>query len=344
MPPAHRSLRLGIGRRPVAAVAAAALVLSAGMPAGAQDAAPSIVVTTPILGSVVMRIAGADADVLVLMPNGADPHEWAPSARQIGELYAADLVVANGLGLEEGLIDALAEAEASGVPVFHATDWIEVREGGFHADAHGEEHADDHAKESAAPDEHAQEHAQESAAPDDHDHAHDDAHAAGDPHFWVDPVAMHAVVDGLVATLAAEGIDVAEAGAALGAELDALDAEIAALLAPIPPERRLLVTGHDSMGYFADRYGFRLVGAVIPGLSSQGEVSAGELGALAEQIRTLGIDTLFTEVGTPQAVADAIAAETGAQVVALPGPTIPADGSYLSYLREIGTIVADALS
>jgi len=334
MPPAHRSMRLGIARPAVAVAAATALALSAAAPVGAQDAPPSIVVTTPILGSVVTYLAGADADVLVLMPNGADPHEWAPSARQIGELYAADLVVANGLGLEEGLIDALAEAEASGVPVFHATDWIEVREGGFH----GAEHADGHAEASAPPDDHAD--AQESAAPDAHDHAH----AAGDPHFWVDPVAMHAVVDGLVATLGAQGIDVTEAGAALGAELDALDAEIAALLAPIPQERRLLVTGHDSMGYFADRYGFRLVGAVIPGLSSQGEVSAGALGALAEQIRTLGIDTIFTEVGTPAAVADAIAEETGAQVVALPGPSIPADGSYLSYLREIGTIVADALS
>ncbi len=340
MPPAHRSMRLGIFRPAVAVAAAAALALSAAAPVGAQDGPPSIVVTTPILGSVVSRIAGDVADVRILMPNGADPHEWAPSARQIGELYAADLVVANGLGLEEGLIDALAEAEASGVPVFHATDWVEVREGGFHDAEHADDHGDAHAEESAAPDDHDHAHAEESAAPDDHDHAH----AAGDPHFWVDPVAMHAVVDGLVATLGTQGIDVTEAGAALGAELDALDAEIAELLAPIPQERRLLVTGHDSMGYFADRYGFRLVGAVIPGLSSQGEVSAGALGALAEQIRTLGIDTIFTEVGTPQAVADAIAAETGAQVVALPGPTIPADGSYLSYLREIGTIVADALS
>ena len=126
-------------------------------------------------------------------------------------------------------------------------------------------------------------------------------------------------------------------------ELIALDAEIAALLAPIPAERRQLVTGHESMGYFADRYGFTLVGAVIPGLSSQGEVSAQALGALGEAIRAAGVSVIFAEVGTPQTVADAIAAETGARLVALPSHALPSYGTYQTYLREMARIVAEAL-
>ena len=69
-------------------------------------------------------------------------------------------------------------------------------------------------------------------------------------------------------------MDVADRAGRPGTRLDALDAEVRGRLAAIPAEARKLVTGHESMGYFADRYGFELVGAVIPGLSSQGEVSA----------------------------------------------------------------------
>ena len=87
-----------------------------------------IVVTTSVLGSVVRDLVGDRATVTVLMGNGVDPHDWSPSAQDIETVYAADLVVANGLGLEEGLHDALEEAEAKGIRVFEATDHIDVRE------------------------------------------------------------------------------------------------------------------------------------------------------------------------------------------------------------------------
>jgi len=116
------------------------------------------------------------------------------------------------------------------------------------------------------------------------------------------------------------------------------------LLAPIPDTSRKLVTGHESMGYFADRYGFTLVGAVMPGLSSQGEVSARQLADIAAQIQTQGVTVIFTEIGTPQAVVEAIAGATGVQVVQLPSHTMPADGSYFTFIRTIATDIADALS
>ena len=81
-------------------------------------------------------------------------------------------------------------------------------------------------------------------------------------------------------------------------------------------------------------------GAVVPGLCSQGEVSAGELAGISEQIATTGVPAIFTEIGTPAAVVEAIAAETGAQVVALPSHILPADGSYFTFIRDIANAIA----
>jgi zinc/manganese transport system substrate-binding protein len=214
-------------------------------------------------------------------------------------------VVANGLGLEEGLQDALAEAEANGVQVFEATDHIDVRTLGD---------------------------------------SEQDGVGAQDPHFWMDPVAMIAVVDALAPAIAELGVDIGDRQADLVTRLAALDEEVRATLDAIPVESRKLVTGHESMGYFADRYGFELVGAIIPGLTSQGEVSARALAELADRIRSAGVGVVFTEVGTPQSVAESIAAETGATVVQLPGHTLPADGSYFTFIRGIAEAIAGALT
>ena len=262
---------------------------------------PTVVVTTTVLGTVVADLVGDRAGVTVLMGNGVDPHDWSPSAKDIERVMKADVVVANGLGLEEGLEKTLDEAEKAGVAVFRATDHITVREVG------------------------------------------DGEHGGGDPHFWVDPISMRDVVAALVPELAKVGVDVADRGADLETRLTDLDAETRASLAVVPDASRKLVTGHESMGYFADRYAFELIGTVIPGLSSQGEVSAGELAALKAEIDEQGVKAIFTEIGTPTAVVEAIGQETGVEVVELPSHTLPDDGSYFSFIRQIGTGVADAL-
>ena len=116
---------------PLTLLGLALLTLQAG-PAAAQSGPPGegldIVVTTAVLGSVVEDLVDDRASVTVLMGNGVDPHDWAPSAQDLEAVYAADLVVANGLGLEEGLQDALGQAEAEGTRVFEATDHIDVRD------------------------------------------------------------------------------------------------------------------------------------------------------------------------------------------------------------------------
>jgi zinc/manganese transport system substrate-binding protein len=315
----RRALRLSLRKPLLAAAVTAAMVLSAcagsGPDASADADAPDVVVTYAVLGAVVADLVGDAAKVTVLMGDGVDPHDWAPSARDIESVMNADLVVANGMDLEEGLIDVLEQAEGDGVPVFHATDHITVRDLG--EDGQGEE--DEHGDE----DEHG--------------------HEAGDPHFWVDPISMRDVVTALGVTLAEVGIDVTDRADDLAGRLTELDEETRTTLDVVPADGRKLVTGHESMGYFADRYDFTLVGAVVPGLSSQGEVSAGELAALRDEIVAEGVPAIFTEVGTPAAVVEAIGQEAGVQVVELPSHNLPEDGSYVSFIRAISSAIAGAL-
>ncbi len=342
----NRKMRLDIAqhgfRRTVPAlIASLALAATLAGPAAAQSEAPKgdvdIVVTTSVLGSVVMDLVGESATVTVLMGNGVDPHDWSPSAQDLEAVYGADIVVANGLALEESLLDALEEAGADGVRIFEAADHIDVRQLGEATHGH-EADAVPEASHGLGGDNEAAESEAAHTAGDEHDHG------AEDPHFWVDPISMVAVVEALGPELAGIGLDVSERQADLVTRLQVLDADVRGLLEPIPAEARKLVTGHESMGYFADRYGFELVGAVIPGLSSQGEVSARAMADLAEQIRADGVSVIFAEVGTPQSVAESIASETGVQVVELPTHIVPDDGSYFSFITGIATIVAEALS
>ncbi len=116
------------------------------------------------------------------------------------------------------------------------------------------------------------------------------------------------------------------------------------ILAVVPDEDRKLVTGHRSMGYFADRYGFELIGTVIPGLSTSGEPTARELAELISDIRDNDVPAVFAEVGTPQSVAQAVADDSGAELVTLTTSTLPEDGSYSSLIREMATTIAGALA
>jgi zinc/manganese transport system substrate-binding protein len=283
---------------------------------------PSIVTTTQVLGSVVRELVADQADVTVLMDAGADEHTWQPSARDSETLFGADLIVANGLDLEEGLVRLLAEAEASGVPVFRATDHVAVRQ------------ATDEGHETAADDEHA-----------DDEHAETD-HEQGpaDPHFWLDPLAMRDAVLALGSALDIAGVDATAATAAMAAELVALDAEIEALLAPIPPGDRRLVTGHGALGYFADRYGFDVVGTVIPGLSTSDEPSARDIADLLDAIRASGARVLVSDLTTPPSVAGAVAGEGGLRLVEVQVAQPPESGGYAELLRTLATSIAGALT
>jgi zinc/manganese transport system substrate-binding protein len=306
-------LRLGMRLRIVATLAVSALLAAAcGSSGASSDARPTIVVTYSVLGAVVKDLVGDAAAVQVLMPNGADPHEWEPSAKDIETLTKADLLVENGLGLEGGMTNAFAQAEAAGVKRFVASDHVTVRRVG----------------------------SGEGADPEDPDQAP----GAEDPHLWMDPLTVRDAMGALAAQLRSDlGIDVGSRAEDLDARLASLNDEVASLLAVVPDARRTLVTGHESLGYFAERYDFQVVGAIIPSLSSSAEPSAADLAALADKIRVAAVPAIFTELGTPPQVAEAVGEETGAKVIELNTHALPADGSYGSFVKEIATLIADGL-
>lgn len=293
---------------------------------GVPGGRPTIAVTTPVLGAAVSELVGDQADVQVLMPNGVDPHEYRPSARDARDLAQADLIVANGLGLEEGLTGAIDQAAEAGTPVFRAADHIDRRTLG----------ADDRAADAHAADEHAGE-GQGTEAPlgghhegDGHDHGTDD------PHFWVDPVAMGQAMGALATQVHDQlGIDLGDRPAQFEATMGELDARTRATLSAIPPDRRLLVTGHESLGYFADRYGFTVVGAVVPSTTSQAAATAADLAQLRDEVRRTGVPAIFIDAGTSPALADAMADETGATVVELATHTLPPEGSYPAFIDDL---------
>jgi zinc/manganese transport system substrate-binding protein len=270
------------------------------------------VVTYSVLGAVVRELVGDKANVIVPMPNGQDPHEWEPSAKDIETIMKADLLVQNGLGLEGGMEKALSQAKEQGVKIFTAGDHIQVRKVG-----QGE----------GIP----------SGDPDQ-------VLGASDPHLWMDPLTMKMVVQALSPQLKIDlGIDVSSQAQDLENRLDILNTEIESQVATLPAEDRKLVTGHESLGYFAQRYGFKLIGAIVPSLTSQAEVSAADLAALKKLIQENQVKAIFTELGTPKTVTEAIGNETGVKVVQLPTHVLPADGSYFTFMRNLSTLIVENL-
>jgi zinc/manganese transport system substrate-binding protein/manganese/iron transport system substrate-binding protein len=139
-----------------------------------------------------------------------------------------------------------------------------------------------------------------------------------DPHWWQDPrrarVAVSAIGDALAQADPA-GASTYRANARRTARrIGALDAEVRRCLAQIPREERVLVTTHDALGYYARRYGLRVVGTVIPSLSTQAQASAGDLAELVDTIRRERVKAIFAESSVNAGVEDAIARETGASV------------------------------
>jgi zinc/manganese transport system substrate-binding protein len=272
----------------------------------------TIVATYSVLGSIVKDLVGNACRVRVMIPNGLDPHEWEPSAKDVAAMMKADMIVQNGLDLEGGMQNSLAQAKNGGVKFFTAADHIKVRKVG---PGEGLPTGDP-----------------------------DQALGAADPHLWMDPVDMKLVVAALADQIRAElGVDLSVRAANLEKRLDQLNKDIEMSCAGIPFSHRKLVTGHESMGYFAQRYGFKLVGALIPSLSTQAEVSAADLARLKKQIRDNHVKAIFTELGTPSAVVHAISEETGVNVVALTTHSLPADGSYFTFLHDVARTITDAL-
>lgn len=185
------------------------------------------------------------------------------------------------------------------------------------------------------------------------EHAHaDEHHHEGDPHFWFDPTLVVKYVenirDGLIAA-DPDGKDTYTANAAAYiAELNELDAWIKTQVEQIPVERRLMVTDHHTFGYFADRYGFTIIGAIVPSFSTGAAPSAQELAGLINQVKDTGTPAIFLEASSSPQLAQQVAAETGAKVVTdlythsitEPGGEAP---TYIDMMKHNVTLIVEAL-
>ena len=312
---------------------------------------PTVVATTPILGDVVGEIVGDDATVAVVMPPGADPHEFQPSAREAAEMREADLLVTNGGGLEAGLDSAIEGAEDDGVAVFTALDHVDPLPGDADAehaeDDHAEDDGDDHAEDDG------DDHAEDDDAQDDGDDHDGHDHGDVDPHFFTDPARMAVAAEALTEALVAESPeldtpDLRQRADAYVAELRALDAEVEETLAAVPDDRRVLVTTHDVLGYFADRYGFDLLGSVLPSVTTEGAPSAAEIDALAGAVGETGVPAIFADASAPTSLADTLADEVGdIEVVELHTESLGEAGSgadtYTGMIRTDAERIAAAL-
>lgn len=327
---------------------AVALVL-AGCGGGPDDVAPDqpasgplIVATTAVLGDVVANVLGETGDLHVLIPAGVDPHAYEPSAAATARLREADLVIANGLQLEVGLLDVLEAAGSDGVPVLRVADDLDPI--GFAGDHdHGEEdtgddHTDDHTED---------DHTEDGRADDGHGEALD-------PHVWFDPVRMADAVTAIGERVAevtpARAQDVRRNAEDYREQVLALHDRVAGILDGIPPDRRQLVTNHDSLGYLADRYDLEVVGTVVPGGTTLGESSSRELAALVETVRETGAPAIFIDTSAPDRIARALSREVGGnvEVVELYTDSLGPEGSgaetYLGLIETDARRIADALA
>ena len=177
----------------------------------------------------------------------------------------------------------------------------------------------------------------------DHDEHSDDEHAHGllDPHFWFDPVRVKIAINEIAAQLSvldSENASVYYRNATdYGKELDELHAWIQEQVDMVPPERKLLVTSHDSLSYFAKAYGFEVVGLVIPSLGPDLEPSAEHMAELIEVVRERGVPAVFGETTVSERLAQTVARETGAELVQLYSGSMGVEGSgadtYLGMVR-----------
>ena len=308
---------------------------------------PTVAVSTNILGDVVQNLIGDQANVVTIMPVGTDPHDFQASAQQVALMESADALVINGAFFEEGIWDIFESVEESGVPVVSAIDFVETIE--FGEDTHDDEEEEEE-------DSHDDEEEEEEDGHDDEEeedgHGHEDDGA--DPHFFTDPARVALAADGLVDFLSAnvEGVDAdtlaANAESYIG-ELEALDAEVEALVDGIPEDQRVLITNHEVFGYFADNYGFEVAGTIIPSGSTNDGASGQDLAELAELIDFEGVAAIFAETSSPDTLANTLADEVGdISVVELFSESLgdaDSDGAtYIAMVRTNAERIAEALS
>lgn len=283
----------------IVAVACAVIAGLTGCSSAADDR-PTVVVTTNILGDITRNVVGDEADVRVLMKPNADPHSFGVSAREAAEIEGADLVVYNGLGLEENVLRHVKAAGESGVPTLGIGESV-----------------------------------------DPITYASDATKGQKDPHFWTDPQRVRQAVD-LIGKNVGEKVADADPdavnanAAAYGRKIDRLSSWMEKRFTEIPEQRRNLVTNHHVFGYMAQRFHFKVIGAVIPSGTTLASPSAADLDGLRKSIEKADVRAIFADSSQPERLARVLKKETSLDVAVIPlfsESLTPKDKGAATYLE-----------
>jgi ABC-type Zn uptake system ZnuABC Zn-binding protein ZnuA len=274
---------------------------------------PKVLAVETFLQDISQNVAGDRLNVESLIPVGLDPHTFEPTPKEMAKVADSKVLIENGAGLETNLNRLMANAGGQRL-VIDASSGLtnrssSSREGSLSA-------------------------------------------SGENPHYWLDPIDVIQYVKNIQAGLTKadpQGAQLYSSNAeAYNQQLNELDQWIRDQVAQIPPGRRLLVTNHEEFGYFADRYGFKVVGAIIPSFTSDASPSAYSVTQLIGLIRETNAPAVFLEQGTNPQLADQIASETGARVApplythSLTGSDGPAP-TYIQMMKYDVSVIVDAL-
>jgi ABC-type Zn uptake system ZnuABC Zn-binding protein ZnuA len=274
-----------------------------------------VVASTTLVADVVQQVGGEFIQLTTLVPTGADPHSFEPRPQDAAAIQDAQLIFLNGLELEHAL-EPVIHTNATGT-VIEVSDGIEPLT--FTKAEPG---------------------------------AGNDAHASGDPHVWMDPTLVKVWVQNIEIALSQADPEhelqyQLNADAYLS-QLDQLDSWIETRVATIPQEQRNLVIDHESMAYFAKRYGFNIVGLVVGSISTLSSPSAQELAVLEDLIKAQNVPAIFVDRSVSTNLADQVAQDTGTHVVGLYNGSLGESSSgvtsYLEFMRFNVDAIVTALT
>jgi ABC-type Zn uptake system ZnuABC Zn-binding protein ZnuA len=277
----------------------ASLVLVVGCNGGAVSPSPSesadtpaaytVIATTSVFADLAQLALGDNVLIETIIPAGVDVHTFEPSPADAQRLAGADLIVMNGLGLDEWALSLLEAAGKSEVDVLELAEGIDESNAWVYLK--GEEH--------------------------DEEEGEEHGHGGADPHIWLDPkgaaIYVERIAARVIADLPERAMEIETARNAGLAEIAALDEELRVGFAAVDASKRKIVTFHDAFGYFARTYEIEIVGVAIEAPGQ--EPSAKEIAALIDAIKAAGVTSVFSEVQFPSKVLDQIASETGATVL-----------------------------
>lgn len=287
------------------------------------------VATFSVIDDLVRNVAGDKIEISTFVGPAADVHDFEPTPSDIAKLGEAQLIFENGEMLESWL-DNIVQSSGSKATRVVLTKGLTLREAGEDAHSHGEEDKTEAAKTEAG-----------------HDHGEHD------PHVWQDPrnvvKMVGAIRDALAQADPSNAAIYQENAAAYIARLEAMDKEIEGVVEQLPAEQRKLVTSHDALGYFAERYGFEVVGSVIASMSTEaGEPSAQDIVKLVDDIRQEGVKAIFLESMANPKLVERVASEAG--VVIGPelytdalGPAGSPGATYIDAMKYNAKAIVDAL-